>query len=169
MNRIMNTLENRIFATLTTIYSHRCPQIQLTSACYRAYSAKTESSKLGVAYTNLHIGVPKESFAGVRRVSVTPHTANLFSKYGFNVFVQSGAGSESNFLDSDYVKAGAKIIADSAESLYHQSEIILKIRPPSYSSPPKPSDEVSMLKPNTTLISLIYPGKNKISFVRFSL
>ncbi|TNN15342.1 NAD(P) transhydrogenase [Schistosoma japonicum] len=146
---------------LTTTYSHRCHKIQLTSACYRAYSAKTESSELGVAYTNLHIGVPKESFAGERRVSVTPHTANLFSKYGFNVFVQSGAGSESNFLDSDYVKAGAKIIADSAESLYHQSDIILKIRPPSYSSPTKPSDEVSMLKPNTTLISLIYPGKNK--------
>ncbi|CAH8640188.1 unnamed protein product [Schistosoma rodhaini] len=145
----------------TTIQSHRLIQLKPVGLLYRLYSTKAESSQLGVAYNTLHIGIPKESFINEKRVSVTPHTANLFSKCGFTVFVQTGAGVNSNFLDSDYVKAGAKIITDSLESLYDQSDIILKIRPPSLESPPKLSDEVSMMKPNSTLISLIYPAKNQ--------
>ncbi|VDP17753.1 unnamed protein product [Schistosoma margrebowiei] len=145
----------------TAIQSHRLVHLKSVSLLHRLYTTRPESSQLGVAFNTLRIGVPKESFIDEKRVSVTPQTANLFSKCGFNVFVQTGAGVNSNFLDSDYIKAGAKIITDSEESLYNQSDIILKIQPPTLDSLPNLSDEVSMLRPNSTLISLIYPAKNQ--------
>ncbi|CAI2733096.1 unnamed protein product [Schistosoma spindalis] len=145
-----------------TIQSHRLVHIKSVSLLRRLYTTRPELSQLGVAFNTLRIGIPKESFIDEKRVSVTPQTANLFSKCGFKVFVQTGAGVNSNFLDSDYVKAGAKIITDSVESLYNQSDIILKIRPPSLNSLPNLSDEVSMLRPNSTFISLIYPAKNQL-------
>nr|CAH8867708.1 unnamed protein product [Trichobilharzia regenti] len=140
---------HQIFNAKLVIWKHRC------------LSTTNHSTQLGTAFTELRIGVPKESFTDERRVAVTPQTAQLFIKRGFNVFVESGAGVEANFLDSDYVTAGARIISDGVESLYHQSDIVLKVRPPSISSPIRSSDEVSMIKPNSTLISLVYPAKNK--------
>lgn len=77
----------------------------------------------GIPYTNLSIGVPKESLANERRVAQTPATVSQLVKSGFKVFVEAGAGSLSNFSDGDYAKSGASVVTTKEVSFYfiHQS------------------------------------------------
>lgn len=89
-------------------------------------------------------------------------TAKLLIKSGFNVQIESGAGAASQFLDNDYEKVGVKIIHDGAKSLYNSSDIILKVRVPFFDSLDNAIDEVQFLKPNTTVISMVYPKQNKV-------
>ena len=99
------------------------------------------------------IGIPKEVYAGERRVAISPDSAARILKLGYEIVVESQAGAEANFSDRQYEEAGAKI-CDNARACYEQADIIAKIRPPEES-------ELSMLKDGTTLISFIYPGQNE--------
>jgi alanine dehydrogenase len=45
------------------------------------------------------------------------------------VLVERGAGSGIDFLDSDYMAAGADIV-DSAEEIFKRSEMIVKVKEP---------------------------------------
>ena len=51
-------------------------------------------------YNTLAVGVPKESFTGERRVSVTPAVTAALVKKGFSINVESGAGVLANFRDA---------------------------------------------------------------------
>ena len=50
----------------------------------------------------MRIGVPKEIYAGEKRVATTPDVATQLMKLGFDVSVESEAGEGSNFSDSAY-------------------------------------------------------------------
>lgn len=58
------------------------------------------------------IGVPKESYPGERRVALVPAVLPTLTKAGFEVHIQSGAGIEAGYPDSQYSEKGAKIVAD---------------------------------------------------------
>lgn len=77
-------------------------------------------------------------------------TAALIKK-GFSVNVESGAGLGAKFRDSDYIEAGAKVVD---EKLAYNSDIVLKVRQPL-------DTEIPLMKPGSTLISFLYPAKNK--------
>ena len=49
--------------------------------------------------SRLALGVPRETWHGERRVSLTPTVAATLVKKGFTVNVESGAGLEANFKD----------------------------------------------------------------------
>ena len=49
--------------------------------------------------SRLALGVPRETWHGERRVSLTPTVAATLVKKGFTVNVESGAGVEANFKD----------------------------------------------------------------------
>jgi len=100
----------------------------------------------------LTIGVPRETFAGEKRVAAAPEVVEKLIKLGFSVRIQSGAGDAANFSDSSFVAVGASIAANAAE-LYAGSELIFKVRAPS-------ADEVAAMRPGTTLISFIWPAQN---------
>jgi NAD/NADP transhydrogenase alpha subunit len=87
-----------------------------------------------------------------RRVAASPESVARLVKPGFNVVIEDGAGVKSHFSNQDYEAAGASIIS-STEYLWKQSDLVLKLRPPS-------SEEVSMLG-DKTLISFLYPAQNK--------
>ena len=70
--------------------------------------------------------------------------------------IQSGAGLSAQYADGDYVKAGAKIIEGGPKELYTEADVILKVRPPLIDM------EVDLIKPDTTLISFVYPAQNKV-------
>ncbi len=55
---------------------------------------------LGVPYTKLSIGIPKESWTGEKRVAATPAVTAALAKKGFTVNVESGAGILANFRDA---------------------------------------------------------------------
>lgn len=100
----------------------------------------------------MQIGVPREVYAGEKRVATTPEVAAQLIKLGFSVAVESGAGAAASFSDEAYRAAGAQIIND-AKSLWHSSDIILKVRAPLL-------NEIGLLESKHALISFIWPAQN---------
>ena len=47
----------------------------------------------------MKIGVPKETYAGEKRVATTPEVISWLQKLGYSVTVEAGAGAEANFSD----------------------------------------------------------------------
>lgn len=107
----------------------------------------------------MRIGVPKEIHEGEKRVATTPEVARLLQKIGFDVTLETGAGSAAKFTDSAYRTAGVGIAKD-AQTLYRECDIILKVRPPESRSDLS-MDEMELLRKGQTLISFIQPGQNQ--------
>ena len=77
----------------------------------------------GTPYNKLNIGIPAESWTNEKRVACTPAVAAMFTKKGFTVHIQEGAGKLSSFRDDDFAAAGAKIVKKEAA---FQQDITLK-------------------------------------------
>src|SRR5512147_1410984 len=101
---------------------------------------------------SLLIGVPRETFAGEKRVATVPDVVEKLIKLGFRVAVESGAGDAANFPDDEYRAAGAEVVAAAAE-LWAKSDIVFKVRPPT-------SAEVALMREGGTLIGFIWPAQN---------
>jgi NAD(P) transhydrogenase subunit alpha len=100
----------------------------------------------------LKIGVPREIFAGEKRVATVPEVVEKLIKLGFAVVVESGAGDLANCGDDSYRAAGAEII-EGAAALWSAADIVFKVRGPT-------ADEVSLMHEGQTLISFIWPAQN---------
>ncbi|MEM7027567.1 MAG: Re/Si-specific NAD(P)(+) transhydrogenase subunit alpha [Pseudomonadota bacterium] len=101
----------------------------------------------------MKIGIPRETYAGEKRVATTPEVIGWLQKLGYEVAVESGAGVHANFNDEVYSEAGAEII-DGQQALWDVADIVLKVRAPD-------DTEVSYLKEGKTLISFIWPAQNE--------
>merc|ERR1711931_472027 len=104
----------------------------------------------GIPYSKLNLGVPAETWTNEKRVACTPANTALFTKKGFTVNIQEGAGRLPNFRDEDYAAAGGNIV--SKEAAFAQ-DITLKLKQPSL-------EEVALLRDEATLYSFLYPGQN---------
>ncbi|MGB3201244.1 MAG: NAD(P)(+) transhydrogenase (Re/Si-specific) subunit alpha, partial [Nodosilinea sp.] len=124
-------------------------------------AAPQENTVVAVANANpaaLKVGVPKEIFAEEQRVAATPDTAKKLQKLGFEVLVETQAGAGANFTDSAYKDAGCTIIADPV-SLWEAADVVLKVRSPQH-HPSLDRHEATLLRPDQTLISFIWPAQN---------
>ncbi|HZN55955.1 MAG TPA: Re/Si-specific NAD(P)(+) transhydrogenase subunit alpha [Candidatus Polarisedimenticolaceae bacterium] len=101
----------------------------------------------------LRAGIPKEIHPGERRVAIVPRMAAKLVKLGFDVLVESGAGTEAAFTDHAYVEAGARIV-EGASAVWREADLILKVREPEGSEP-------EQLKEGARLISFLWPAQNK--------
>jgi NAD(P) transhydrogenase subunit alpha len=72
------------------------------------------------------VGVPKEIFPGERRVALVPLVIPNLKKIGIDVVVETGAGLDSGYNDSDYTDKGATIAPDRA-SVFQQADIIVQV------------------------------------------
>ncbi len=106
----------------------------------------------------MRIGVPKEIHAGEKRVATTPEAASQLAKLGFDVAVETGAGTAASFDDAAYEAAGVTVIPD-AESLWSSSDIILKLRAPEQSAE-SGRDEFDLLHEGQVLICFLWPAQN---------
>jgi len=106
----------------------------------------------------MKIGIPKEVYAGEKRVATTPDIAERLKKLGFDVIVETGAGIAANFSDDEFREAGAEIIAD-AKTLWATADIVLKVKAPE-KHPELGVDEVDLMHEGQTLISFIWPAQN---------
>jgi NAD(P) transhydrogenase subunit alpha len=100
----------------------------------------------------MKIGVPKETYAGERRVATTPAVAAELQKLGFDVIVEQGAGAHASFSDAAYREAGCTV-ASSGSEVWNDADIILKVRGPE-------PDEAGRLRADQTLISFVWPAQN---------
>merc|ERR1719211_382867 len=117
----------------------------------RSVQDAAASETVGIPYSKLHIGVPKETFLNEKRVAITPTVVSTLTKKGFNINIEENAGLQSKFRNSDFEAAGAKIVDTNAA---YGSDIVLKVRQPSLK-------EASLFKDGVTLYSFLYPGQNK--------
>lgn len=99
----------------------------------------------------MRIGVPRETYAGEKRVATTPDVAAQLLKLGYEVAVEAGAGAAANFSDAAYQAAGCTVVT--TDEVWSGSDIVLKVRSPS-------AGEAARLKTGQTLISFLYPAQN---------
>ncbi|KAI2623082.1 NAD(P) transhydrogenase mitochondrial precursor [Hypoxylon sp. NC1633] len=119
-----------------------------------SYSTVVESpSAKSTPYSELTVGVPRETFANERRVAISPSNVALLKKKGFrNVLVERGAGVQADFLDEAYKEAGATLV--DTDGVWSQADIVLKVRGPNL-------NEIDRLKEGATIISMLQPAQNK--------
>ncbi|GGK88776.1 alanine dehydrogenase [Sphaerisporangium melleum] len=77
----------------------------------------------------MKVGVPREVKDQEHRVALTPAGANELVSHGHEVFVERGAGAGSSIRDEDFQAAGA-VILGSAQEVWHDSDMILKVKEP---------------------------------------
>jgi len=99
----------------------------------------------------MKIGIPRELFAGEKRVATTPDVASQLIKLGFTVAVESNAGSAANYSDASYEAADCSVVT--VDEIWNESDIILKVRGPD-------KQESMRLKSGQTLISFLWPAQN---------
>jgi NAD(P) transhydrogenase subunit alpha len=97
----------------------------------------------------LKMAVPKETYAGERRVALVPAIADRFAKLGVEVLIQSGAGAGCHIADADYTSA---TIVDSAESLYREADVVLRVQPPT-------EDEIAAMKEGCVVAGMMLPSR----------
>ena len=100
----------------------------------------------------MRIGVPREIYAGERRVATTPDVATQLIKLGFSVAIETGAGTAASYSDAAYSAAGCEIVG-SSEALWQNADLIFKVRAPE-------TVEAVLLREGQTLISFLWPAQN---------
>jgi len=76
----------------------------------------------------MRIGVPKEIKNNENRVAMTPAGVVTLTTAGHEVFIETGAGLGSGFIDGDYAQAGAKIVQTAEEAW--SMEMVMKVKEP---------------------------------------
>ena len=77
----------------------------------------------------MRVGVPKEIKDHEDRVGLVPSSVAELVHHGHEVLVEHGAGVGAGLGDDQYTAAGARI-AESAEEIFSQSEMIVKVKEP---------------------------------------
>ncbi len=84
---------------------------------------------------------------------MTPDSARLLQKLGYECVIESKAGAAAGFTDEAYEEAGVEVVKTAAQ-LWKAADIVTKVRPPT-------ETEMKRLKKGQTLISFFNPGGNK--------
>lgn len=79
---------------------------------------------------DITIGVPKELAVNEKRVGLTPESVYRLKTAGYSIVIEEGAGVLSQYLDSDYIQAGASVVK--SRHLWDKAGIVVKVQPPSY-------------------------------------
>ena len=102
------------------------------------------------------IGIPKEIMHDEARVAATPETVRKYVADGHKVLVEKGAGVGALHADAAYAAAGA-VMCDSAQQVYDESELILKVKEPLFNEQTG-KHEVDMMHKGQYLITFIHPA-----------
>ena len=95
----------------------------------------------------MRIAVPKEIRAGEKRVALVPDIINKLTRLGYEVSIESGAGTHSQAMDEDFKSAGASIVNG---DVLKDADVVLSV------SPLTPA-QMSSLKKGALTISFLSP------------
>ena len=107
---------------------------------------KEEMLETSNKHKKLYIGIPKETDLQEQRVALVPESVGFLVANGHRVVVESGAGKQANFSDTDYSDSGAEISYETKE--VYQADILLKVSPPN-------NEEISLMKYKQILFSAL--------------
>ena len=109
--------------------------------------------------------IPRELDANEPRVAASPDTVKRLAGLGFDVVVESGAGTASRIPDEEFAKAGAAIgkAGDVAKA-----DVVLKVRRPMDDGAeglrPAPPSSPSWIPMATMLPSMLWPRAGVTAF-----
>ena len=72
------------------------------------------------------IGVTKESYPGERRVALVPSVIPTLVRAGFEVFVESGAGTDAGYPDVLYAERTAQVLPN-RDAVFRRADIIVQV------------------------------------------
>jgi alanine dehydrogenase len=96
----------------------------------------------------MYIGIPKESRTLEYRVGLSPAGVEILSQNGHQSFVEHEAGVMAGFSDSDYEKAGARLVY-STEEAFGRADLLLKVARPV-------QEELNWLRPGSILAGFLH-------------
>jgi NAD(P) transhydrogenase subunit alpha len=99
----------------------------------------------------MRIGVPRETTAGERRVPLVPESGKKLIQAGYQVSIETGAGSAAGFSDRAYQEAGVSL--ESSRAAVLGSDLVLKVNAPEQS-------EVAAMKTGGICIGSLMPLRN---------
>ena len=73
----------------------------------------------------MRVAVPKEIKSGEKRVALVPDVISKFTKLGYEVIIESGAGIHAQATDRDYEDAGAKVSSE----VLKDADVVLSVQP----------------------------------------
>ena len=101
----------------------------------------------------MRVGIPKEIKIHEYRVGLTPPSVAELTAHGHEVIVETGAGLGIDFEDSDYVEAGARIVA-TPQDVFGAADMIVKVKEPQL-------PECAWLRPHHTLFTYLHLAADK--------
>lgn len=106
----------------------------------------------------IRVAVPKETQSGERRVALVPSVLKQLDKLGVEILMESGAGRESGFDDDAY--QGVTIV-DSADKLYKDADVTLRVQPPTV-------EEAGKLKQGSVVLGFMAPHEGDTRIKTFT-
>ena len=97
----------------------------------------------------MKISIPKETIHDEKRVAATPQSVKELIKAGYEVYIETGAGTSSFISDDNFKNAGANIV-NTTNELFKDSDIIMKVAAPT-------SDEIELMPKDSILVSFFQP------------
>ncbi|UCH66008.1 MAG: alanine dehydrogenase [Ignavibacterium sp.] len=104
----------------------------------------------------MRIGIPKETLHEEKRVALSPAGVDSLVRAGHTVYIETGAGLNSQFTDEEYSSTGANIVY-TAEEAFKRAELITKVATLT-------NEEAEMLQDNQIIFSFLHlaVGKKKV-------
>ena len=102
----------------------------------------------------MRIAVPKEIREGEKRVALVPDIINKLTRLGYDVAIESGAGTHSQATDEDFKSAGASVVSG---DVLKDADVVLSVSPltpAQMSSLKKGAITISFLSPVTAVDSI---------------
>ena len=100
------------------------------------------------------VGVPRESFPGERRVAIAPRHCEALKKAGFDIIVETSAGSEAGYPDEAYVSRGARF--GDRSDVFSEADVIAQVRSLGANSDQGQSD-LSLIRPGQIIVGFGEP------------
>src|SRR5450432_445909 len=100
-------------------------------------------------------GIITESAPHERRVALVPSALSVLTKTGVDLLMESGAGAQAGFPDSEYAEKGVRI-APSREAVFAAADVILAVRAPG-ANPETGAADLALLRRGQTLIGFGEP------------
>lgn len=106
----------------------------------------------------MRVIVPKEIKSGEKRVALVPDIISKLTRAGLTVAVESGAGTDSQATDSEFLAAGAEIIDTvNIQSEFGKADVVVSVQPltpAQFKSIKKGAITISFLSPTTATDSI---------------
>ncbi len=93
------------------------------------------------------VGVPAEVKTAENRVAMTPDGVRELAAHGHTVLVQKGSGDGSSIADSDFARAGARLVDTAVEAW--AAQLVVKVKEPQ-------ADEFAYLRPDLVLFTYLH-------------